>query len=133
MRKIKITEAELKRLVQKVIKESYGPTAAGGLGFGEGNPNDIGLGYGFDEPIISQFSGGGSEMDLDEAPGDEDDTTTDDTDTTTDDTDTDTTKVQSGSDKYSEADIQAVKLVISGKKQLNQLTVNQRKLYAILK
>jgi len=128
MKRIRITEAELQRLVKKVIKESYGTKSLGGFGFGDTDESDVGLGYGFDEPIISQYSGGGSEMDLDEqTEGDEETEGTEETE------EEDTSKVQSSSDKYSEADVQAVKLVISGKKQLNQLTVNQRKLYTILK
>tara|TARA_Y100000593_G_C4075102_1_gene221081 strand:+ start:105 stop:524 length:420 start_codon:yes stop_codon:yes gene_type:complete len=129
MKKIRITEAEIKRLVKKVITESYGATSVGGFGFGDTDTSDVGLGYGFDEPIISQYSGGGSEMDLDEqdevAPEVDDENTEDEGEE-------DTSKVQSGSSKYSEADVQAVKLVIQGKKKTNELTVNQRKLYSSL-
>ena len=129
MKKIRITEAELKRLVKKVIKESYGAKSLGGFGFGDTDASDVGLGYGFDEPIISQYSGGGSEMDLDE----QDDPIEDEGTEETEGEDEDTSKVQSGSSKYSEADIQAVKLALEGKKKVTELTVNQRKLYASLK
>ena len=128
-KKIRLTEADVRRLVEKVIEEQCG-SAPTTLGFAElGSP-----GMGFDSPMESRY-----EMEEQDDPEavDADDEEVDDEeveDEEADDEGTEETKpgITGGSSKFSDKDVTDVKLFKDGKKQFNQLTVNQKGLAKLL-
>tara|TARA_R110000803_G_scaffold43972_5_gene93381 strand:- start:1343 stop:1747 length:405 start_codon:yes stop_codon:yes gene_type:complete len=127
-KKIRITEADVRRMVLKVINEQ---DCGGGDKGGMGSFADLGgMGMGFDNPIESRY---GELMDdeeimLDEQ-GDLEDDTEDDVD---DDLEGSNTTSISGSGKFSDKDVMEVKLFNDGKKNFSQLTVNQKTLAKLL-
>ncbi len=126
-KKIRLTEADVRRLVQKVIEEQCGSKPAT-LGFAElGGP-----GMGFNSPMESRYEI--EEQDDPEAV-DVDDEEVEDEEVEDEDTEeTEETKpgITGGSSKFSDKDVTDVKLFKDGKKQFNQLTVNQKGLAKLL-
>jgi len=129
-KKIRLTEADVRRLVEKVIQEQCGGDKSSNLGFADLG----GMGMGFDSPMESKY--GNYIEDEDVMLGEQDDaedTDTEDADTEdTDDTEETKPGITGGSGKFSDKDVTAVKLFQDGKKQFNQLTVNQKTLAKLL-
>jgi len=141
-KKIKLTEADVRRLVEKVIQEQCGGDKSTTLGFADlGGP-----GMGFDSPIESRYQDDEdeevidvmfSEQDVkdedeeDLAVGDEDEDEDEDEEGG-DEEDETTTAITGGSGKFSDKDVTDVKLFKDGKKQFNQLTINQKTLAGLL-
>ena len=150
MRKIiKLTEADVRRLVEKAINEQCGE---GGKTTNLGFADLGGMGMGFDIPIESRYQDDEDEevidvmfseqnvQDDEEETGavkvddeDEDDFGAGDEegdDEEGDDEEEDETKpgISGGSGKFSDKDVTDVKLFKDGKKQFNQLTINQKTL-----
>ena len=125
-KKIRLTEADVRRLVEKVIKEQCGDKTTN-LGFADLN----GMGMGFDSPMEAKY--GNYIQDEDVMLGEQDDAEVDDEvgDESDDDTETSSPAID-GSGKFSDKDVTAVKLFQEGKKQFNQLTVNQKTLAKLL-
>ena len=116
---IKVTQSDLRRLVEKVIKED-----CGGSGFVEPQESSDRLNR------YNQFQ---AEMEIAEQSPDGEDTDID----TDDEIDTDEEEVtkpgiSGGSGKFSDKDVTEVKLFNDGKKQFNQLTINQKTLVGLL-
>jgi hypothetical protein len=136
-KKIRLTEADVRRLVEKVIQEQCGGDKSSNLGFADLG----GMGMGFDSPMESKY--GNYIEDEDVMLGEQDDaedTDVEDTDvedTDVEDTDVDDTEetkpgITGGSGKFSDKDVTDVKLFQDGKRQFNQLTVNQKALAKLL-
>ena len=121
-KKIRLTEADVRRLVEKVIKEQCGDKTTN-LGFAD----LTGMGMGFDSPMESKY--GNYIEDEDVMLGEQDDVEVD--DETDDDTET-SSPIIDGSGKFSDKDVTAVKLFNDGKKNFTQLTVNQKTLAKLL-
>ena len=123
-KKIRLTEADVRRLVEKVIQEQCGGgDKSTNLGFAD----LTGMGMGFDSPMESKY--GNQIEDEDVMLGEQDDVEVD--DETDDDTET-SSPVIDGSGKFSDKDVTAVKLFNDGKKNFTQLTVNQKTLAKLL-
>ena len=142
-KKIKLTESDVRRLVEKVIEEQCGGAPAT-LGFADlGGP-----GMGFDSPIESRYQDDEdeevidvmfSEQDMKDEEEDEEDLAVGDEDEDEDEDeeggdeeDETTTAITGGSGKFSDKDVTDVKLFKDGKKQFNQLTINQKTLAGLL-
>lgn len=135
---VKLKESDVLRLVEKVIyKESCG----GGESEQMGGFADLGgPGMGFQSPMESPMASRYGDYLEDEGEGEDyaivnidiseqDETETDDEDSD-DEESTDT--VVSGSGKFSETDVTAIKLYNDGKKKMDELTVNQKLLLKLL-
>ena len=121
-KKIRLTEADVRRLVQKVIEEQCGSKTAT-LGFAElGGP-----GMGFNSPMESRYEI--EEQDDPEAVDVDDEEVEDEN---TEETEETKPGITGGSSKFSDKDVTDVKLFKDGKKQFNQLTVNQKGLAKLL-
>lgn len=127
-KKIRLTEADVRRLVEKVIQEQCGGgDKSTNLGFAD----LTGMGMGFDSPMESKY--GNYIEDEDVMLGEQDDVEVDDeTDDETDDDTETSSPVIDGSGKFSDKDVTAVKLFNDGKKNFTQLTVNQKTLAKLL-
>ena len=145
-KKIKLTESDVRRLVEKVIEEQCGGAPAT-LGFADlGGP-----GMGFDTPIESRYQDdeddeevidvmfseqnvkGDEEDEEDLAVGDEEEDDEEGGDPEEEDDEEETkTGITGGSGKFSDKDVTDVKLFKDGKKQFNQLTINQKTLAGLL-
>ena len=126
-KKIRLTEADVRRLVQKVIEEQCGSKTAT-LGFAElGGP-----GMGFNSPMESRYEI--EEQDDPEAVDVDDEEVEDEEveDENTEETEETKPGITGGSSKFSDKDVTDVKLFKDGKKQFNQLTVNQKGLAKLL-
>ena len=126
-KKIRLTEADVRRLVQKVIEEQCGSKTAT-LGFAElGGP-----GMGFNSPMESRYEI--EEQDDPEAVDVDDEEVEDEEveDENTEETEETKPGITGGSSKFSDKDVTDVKLFKDGKKQFNQLTINQKGLAKLL-
>ena len=124
---VKVTESDLRRLVEKVIKED-----CGGSGFVDPQESS---------DRLNRYNKFQEEMEIAEQSEDDEIDDTDvevDTDDVEDDVDVEdeeeVTKpgISGGSGKFSDKDVTDVKLFSDGKKQFNQLTINQKTLVGLL-
>ena len=120
---IKVTQSDLRRLVEKVIKED-----CGGSGFVEPQESS---------DRLNRYNKFQEEMEIAEQSVDDDDVDTDediDTDEEEEEEEEEVTRpgISGGSGKFSDKDVTDVKLFNDGKKQFNQLTINQKTLVGLL-
>jgi hypothetical protein len=137
-KKIKLTEADVRRLVEKVIQEQCGGDKSTTLGFADLG----GMGMGFENPIESRYEDDlinielGEQTDIDDEEVDDeevDDEEVDDEEVDDEEGDEETKPgITGGSGKFSDKDVTDVKLFQDGKRQFNQLTVNQKALAKLL-
>ena len=127
-KKIKLTEADVRRLVEKVIQEQCGGDKSTTLGFADLG----GMGMGFENPIESRYEDDLINIELGEQT-DIDDEEVDDEEVDDEEGDEETKPgITGGSGKFSDKDVTDVKLFQDGKRQFNQLTVNQKALAKLL-
>tara|TARA_R110002167_G_scaffold129660_2_gene312713 strand:- start:219 stop:599 length:381 start_codon:yes stop_codon:yes gene_type:complete len=117
---IKVTQSDLRRLVEKVIKED-----CGGSGFVEPQESS---------DRLNRYNKFQEEMEIAEQSVDDDDVDTDEDIDTDEEEEEEVTRpgISGGSGKFSDKDVTDVKLFNDGKKQFNQLTINQKTLVGLL-